>query len=492
MKRALSIVVAAVMAVSGCAQQSNSPLPPAAAILREPVTVVPGNPTCADLGYAYSYKIDNVNGAFSGTFSTADGYLVVDGTSTDGVGFSFTSNVGVDVVIMKGGHAANVYSYPNETTGESGLVSPVNASGQPAAISHVTFCFDYEVRVAKTAQTSFTRDFAWALEKSTPVSALTLSVGQVQVAPYTVVVTNTGFTDSNFAVEGTITITNPAPVVATVTGVTDAMGAITAPVDCGQPFPLLIASGGSVTCSYFTALPDAATRSNVATVSTTGAVGGNQGSAAVDFGSAEIASVDGCVTVTDSMVGSLGSVCTADAPRTFEYTAEIGPFTADGCGQPFPVANVVSFSDGSDAVSATATVDVTVACPQIGCTLTQGYWKTHSSYGPARFDDTWALLPQGADTAFFGSGLSWYSAFWTAPRGNAYWILAHQFAAATLNGLNGADTSVVAAELTAAEALLSSTTPSTFPASDAATARQLAGALDAYNNGVTGPGHCSE
>ena len=28
-------------------------------------------------------------------------------------------------------------------------------------------------------------------------------------------------------------------------------------------------------------------------------------------------------------------------------------------------------------------VIVTVACPT-GCTLTQGYWKTHSEYGPAR------------------------------------------------------------------------------------------------------------
>ena len=26
------------------------------------------------------------------------------------------------------------------------------------------------------------------------------------------------------------------------------------------------------------------------------------------------------------------------------------------------------------------------------CTLTQGYWKTHSSYGPAPYDVTWAIL----------------------------------------------------------------------------------------------------
>ena len=34
-----------------------------------------------------------------------------------------------------------------------------NASGGPAAISHIDFCFDYEVLVRKTAQPSPTRTF---------------------------------------------------------------------------------------------------------------------------------------------------------------------------------------------------------------------------------------------------------------------------------------------------------------------------------------------
>jgi hypothetical protein len=33
-----------------------------------------------------------------------------------------------------------------------------------------------------------------------------------------------------------------------------------------------------------------------------------------------------------------------------------------------------------------------------GCTLTPGYWKTHSKYGPAKYDTTWAL--KGEDTPF--------------------------------------------------------------------------------------------
>ena len=39
---------------------------------------------------------------------------------------------------------------------------------------------------------------------------------------------------------------------------------------------------------------------------------------------------------------------------------------------------------------------------------------------------------------FFLSGKTYYQALWTAPQGNAYWILAHAYIAAQLNKLNGA------------------------------------------------------
>src|ERR671911_475978 len=52
----------------------------------------------------------------------------------------------------------------------------------------------------------------------------------------------------------------------------------------------------------------------------------------------------------------------------------------------------------------------------------------------------WNLVPggAGADTVFFLSGASWYQVFWTAPAGNAYYNLAHQYMAARLNVLDGA------------------------------------------------------
>ena len=65
-----------------------------------------------------------------------------------------------------------------------------------------------------------------------------------------------------------------------------------------------------------------------------------------------------------------------------------------------------------------------------------GYWKTHSKYGPSKYDATWALI--GEDTPFFYSEQTWIEVIKTSPRKrNTYYILAHQYIAARLNELSG-------------------------------------------------------
>lgn len=136
-----------------------------------------------------------------------------------------------------------------------------------------------------------------------------------------------------------------------------------------------------------------------------------------------------------------------------------------------------------------------------GCTLTQGYWKTHSEYGPAPYDATWALLPDGADTEFFETGESWYTVFHTPPRGgNAYIQLAHQWMAAYLNVLAGAEDSAVASEIAEGADLLDEfdglwDNPRALKRnhrSDFDRMGDLASTLDDYNNGLIGPGHCDD
>ena len=161
--------------------------------------------------------------------------------------------------------------------------------------------------------------------------------------------------------------------------------------------------------------------------------------------------------------------------------------------------NMASFvtNDTETTGSDTWTVNATVACGT-GCSLTPGYWKTHSAFGPAPFDDTWDQLANDENTPFFSSGKTYYQALWTAPSGNAYYILAHAYIAAQLNQLNGASipTNVLTA-FNSATTLFGTYSPAQVAALRGnspirAQFISLAGILDAYNNGITGPGHCSE
>ncbi len=176
----------------------------------------------------------------------------------------------------------------------------------------------------------------------------------------------------------------------------------------------------------------------------------------------------------------------------------------------FPVSGVPALNSKSTS----ATVDVgnfgndagwavnfvNVAAPGAGCTLTQGYWKTHNNSfkGGAPTDPTWALIqPSAEQSPFFLSGTSWFGVFQIAPAGNAYYQLAPQYMAAVLNKLAGAgSTAAVDAAISTATTLFNTYTPAQIGALKGNNSlRQqfiaLAGTLDNYNSGLTGPGHCN-
>jgi hypothetical protein len=225
------------------------------------------------------------------------------------------------------------------------------------------------------------------------------------------------------------------------------------------------------------------------------------------------------------------SLCNEDAPVSFSfsYTPDMPWFSADPpASEEDPplcellvdnTADVYPY-DTMDPLLATDSVRTVIqnADCVFGCTLTQGYWKTHSAYGPAPYDDNWTKVGDmtegspwvvlgledscdsgqcGEDTPFFGSGQSWYEVLWTPPKGNAYYILAHQFIATTLNVLNEADPSEIADDWGAAKALFEACDPADISkrgggSCSARGFKTLASILDDYNNGLIGPGHCSE
>ncbi len=373
-------------------------------------------------------------------------------------------------------------------------------NGKSSSASVTVNCYDLEV--SKTAETDFKRKFNWTIDKVGDQSSLLLSAGQSFLVNYQVTVNATSV-DSDFMVSGSIVVHNPAPMAATILQVGDLISPdIAVAVDCGVSFPATIPAGGTLTCSYSSSLPDKMERLNRAKAALQNKAFDKNGfvanigqtsfsaTAPVVFGNPSVV-VDECIEVTDSYMGVLGTVCATDAlPKTFSYSMMVGPYNT--CGL-YEVNNIAAFvtNDMGATGSDNWLVVVDVPC-QKGCTLTPGYWKTHSSSGPAPYDNTWALI--GENTAFFSSGYTWYSMLWAnSSGGNAYIILARSFIAASLNVLNGADSAAVTTEMNQAAALLASYTPSSsLSRSVRANFISLAGVLDNYNNGLVGPGHCSE
>lgn len=463
---------------------------------------VPGNPSCEDLGFTYGAKWDYPEDSTGGTYPLGTGTVT---WSTDGIYVDWSSTFGVDAVIVKGGPNANAYVYypPAESYGDGGLHSPINPSNDKIyGLSHVDFCYDYEVEVTKSANPTFTRTYSWTIDKVGDQTALTLATGQSFLVNYGVTVDAT-YTDSNWAVDGAIDIYNPDPnYAAIITGVADEIsdfGAVA--VDCGVTFPYSLAAGGTLTCSYSTSLSDATSRVNTATVTVDAAskVGGGSDTADIIFG-APTTEVDECIDVTDDQYGFLGTVCYSQAPKTFNYSIYVGPY--DTCGE-YEFVNVASFVTNDTGVTGSDswTVLVDVPCGG-GCTLTQGYWKTHSVFGPAPADDAWYLigdkdldtLSEGPGETFFKSGKTWYQVFWTPPAGNAYYNLAHQYMAAVLNIANGASSTpaVDSAILSATNFFKTKLPTAALTKAQRAQLLSWASILDKYNNGLIGPGHCSE
>ena len=120
-----------------------------------------------------------------------------------------------------------------------------------------------------------------------------------------------------------------------------------------------------------------------------------------------------------------------------------------------------------------------------GCTLTQGYWKNHHQFGKGKRQ----MEPWPIDENTMLCGMTWLDILNTHPKkGDAWLILAHQWITAKLNVASGAATDALLLDaLAEAETLLLGCS---IDPEDREWAVQLSSFLDAYNNGLIGPGHC--
>ena len=378
--------------------------------------------------------------------------------------------------------------------------------GQSDSASVNVNCF--ALQVTKDASTSFDRTFSWQLSKSADQSSLLLALNQSFLVNYAVAASVTGSTDSNWAVNGNIAIHNPAPIDATLNDVADTMsdfGAVS--VDCGVTFPYTLAAGADLNCTYASALPDASGHTNTATATLQNTPSGTtafSGTANVEFGSATVTNIDTCITVDDSLNGALGTVCLADAPKTFAYSYQVGPFAV--CGDR-TINNTAAFvtNDTGATGSASAAVTANVPCAT-GCSLTIGYWKTHAGFGP-QADMVTRHLPQWLGTASGAKSqnvttaalavqfLSFNGSNNVFDGSNGINKLYAQLLGTKLNVANGADSSAVASTISAADAFLANNNSTNWGGLTRAQKNQVnswMSTLDNYNNGLIGPGHCSQ
>jgi hypothetical protein len=372
-------------------------------------------------------------------------------------------------------------------------------------------------------------------------AAIRLNPGDSYDTVYKLTATQSVADNYGFAVSGTITVSWPAGVTPEFTGnptdtlhFTDATGGTQNVVpSCGTQ------GATSLACTYDAPLPrDFVTGYNQAsivrnkkcyaadgTATTCGTMSYDSNQAALTYGAASVEK-NKCVAISDLFNGiaglNLGNtfswIVNANACASFSkfVTGDINPDpvvvnsldisanwippanAGSGKSCKFVVPNKLMLS-GNGYDEATVSVNVTKLCAPVGCTYTQGYWKTHVNYAPKpqfakKRDSAWNLI-DGAGTAnentvFFLSGKSYIAVMWTPPKGNPYYNLAHQYIAAKLNVLDGASASVVAVDIQQAEAWFSAYAPThAFWKNPAVIA--AAGRLAAFNEGSTGPGHCS-
>lgn len=130
-----------------------------------------------------------------------------------------------------------------------------------------------------------------------------------------------------------------------------------------------------------------------------------------------------------------------------------------------------------------------------GCTRAARDWQARADRGSQRYDDTWELLPEAAQTPFFLTDQSYAQVLRETRAAGAYAVLARAYIAAELSQLAGAAGDAVAGDFAAATEILEAYTPeeiAALPPRSELRARlvDLAGRLEAYAGGRIGPGSC--
>lgn len=432
--------------------------------------------------------------------------LTIESDSPNSFSWS-SSKPGITDLVVRQGANQRRYSYTNDEQCGTNLQAPSGLD-----IAHIDICYNLEKAILQGLQTaqdsvitsSFERMYNWSVSKTPQTSNQNLAIDQSTTIDYQVAVSET-HVDSKYTVNGSITLTNSNTDVDQDLTISQITGISPQPT-----LPITLAPLEQVTIPYTINPSNQSAGTSYVQIT----VSRYQTSRTVtqqlnwNFDEATVTLVDECVTVTDSENGLLGQLCApGQTSQTYNLTQVVGPYST--CGpRTINSSSTLTVNDTDTTSSSSATINVAVACPPSnGCTRGVCYWKNnprspknvrrHRS-GDKLFElgGAWDLLPNQEDTIFFNSSQTWGQVIQTPPSGNAYYILAREYIAATLNELSGANIEVVDNEMDLATALFNQYTPGQIDRLPKhhpviTQLKNLAVKLENFNEGRIGPGSCS-
>jgi len=129
----------------------------------------------------------------------------------------------------------------------------------------------------------------------------------------------------------------------------------------------------------------------------------------------------------------------------------------------------------------------------VGCTYTQGWWKTHGPEPKGNNVNSWPVFTMTLGSVQYTQA-QWQSILNEPVKGNGLVSLAHQLIAARLNIASGASGASIASALADADALIGSLVvpPVGGGSLDPSAVSALVSKLTAFNEGTLagGPAHC--
>jgi hypothetical protein len=336
----------------------------------------------------------------------------------------------------------------------------------------------YPVTVTKTASTSYDRTFIWTINKTAfwidyagqdPVRTevtdtsgpITDSSGLGIEVEYDITVSTTSEIDSNYFVDGDITVSHSNPDDSLTVTVTDQLNAGSVSVDGDGTLVIPAAGTASVSensIGYNSTSTSPADVLNTATA--TWSTGSASGDVVIDWSedAAYIEVLNPTWSVSDPGISNTSDTTVVgvnfEAGDDFGIVGQDGNYTgtlittitsivpnvANVCDQvTWTNTATVFFGIGSATDDAQLVIDQTCAGR---LTRTPGYWKTHNDtfqgLGGPQTDTTWNQIPPSAELSdFFVSGLSYYGVLTAPDGGSPYITLGRAYIAAELNVLAG-------------------------------------------------------